>query len=238
MKQTILLFCLFTITSFALLIIKIVLRQQIQYHDKNFKVGNMQLLGNCERQNDYFSIEQNKNKLFTVVADGLTDLPAGKFASVTAVEMMKYNYHNIEKYANAIEYFKQSFGDIDDSIHRNISGNKTGTAVICAIINKKTLQWASIGRCGFYIYRNGELLSVNHNGDTDKRITHGTLLCKNNDVLLFCTEGVYQGASELELAEILSTKQHPYEKAMLLSKIIQQKGYQYQKNATAVIIEI
>ena len=239
MRQTIVTFYLFLIVLLALFIIKIIVYyQMIYYNDNKFKIGNAQILGNCERQNDYFSVKQYQNKLFAVVADGLTDLPTGKFASVMAVEMMKYYYDNMNDDANLIEYFKKSFGDIEDSIHRNIVGNKTGTAIICAVIIKKTLQWASIGGCGFYIYRNGELLSVNHNGDSDKRMIHGTLLCKKNDILLFCTEGIYKGASELELKEILSTKQHPYKKAMLLSNIIKQKGYISQKNGTAVIVEI
>ena len=101
---------------------------------QNYKIGNAQLLGNCEQQNDYFATEQNQNNLFVVVADGLTDLPAGRFASVIAVETLKYNYHHIEKYRNLLDCFKQSFGDIDYSIHKNITGNKTGAAVICSVI--------------------------------------------------------------------------------------------------------
>ena len=113
-----------------------------------YKIGNAQLLGNCEQQNDYFATEQSKNNLFVVVADGLTDLPAGRFASVIAVETLKYNYHNIEKYRNLLDYFKHSFGDIDYSIHKNVTGNKAGTAVICGMIKNKKLVWANVGSCG------------------------------------------------------------------------------------------
>ncbi len=203
---------------------------------QNYKIGNAQLLGNCEQQNDYFATEQNQNNLFVVVADGLTDLPAGRYASVIAVETLKYNYHHIEKYSNLLDCFKQSFGDIDYSIHKNITGNKTGAAVICSVIKNKKLVWASVGTCSLYLYRKGKIIPV-HN-EVQKRIEYGTLQCKKRDVLLFCTEGIDKGSSELELKEILSMKKHPYDKAVLLTERIKKRGYSYQKNGTTVIIEI
>ena len=62
---------------------------------QNYKIGNAQLLGNCEQKYDYFATEQNQNNLFVVVADGLTDLPAGRFASVicsgnTQIQLSSY----------------------------------------------------------------------------------------------------------------------------------------------------
>lgn len=203
---------------------------------QKYKIGNAQLLGNCEQQNDYFVTEQNKNSLFVVLADGLTDLPAGKFASVIAVETMKYNYHHITKYNNTLDYFKQSFGDIDYSIPKNITGNKTGTAVICGIITDKKLVWASVGRCSLYLCRKGKIIPIHD--EVNKRIEYGTVECKKKDTLLFCTEGVEKGSSELEFKEILSSKQHPYDKAILLTERIRKRGYYNQKNGTAVIIEI
>ena len=201
-----------------------------------YKIGNAQLLGNCEQQNDYFATEQSKNNLFVVVADGLTDLPAGRFASVIAVETLKYNYHNIEKYRNLWDYFKHSFGDIDYNIHKNVTGNKAGAAVICGIIKNKKLMWANVGSCGLYLCRKGKIIPIHD--EVKKRMEFGTLECKKRDVLLFCTEGIEKGSSELEFKEILSMKKHPYDKAVLLTERIKNRGYSYQKNGTAVIIEI
>lgn len=203
---------------------------------QNYKIGNAQLLGNCRQQNDYFATEQNQNSVFVVVADGLTDLPAGRFASVIAVETLKYNYHHMEKYKNLLDYFKQSFGDIDYNIHKNITGNKIGTAVICSIIRGKKLVWANVGSCGLYLCRKGKIIPIHD--EVKKRMEYGTLECKKRDVLLFCTEGIEKGSSELEFKEILSMKKHPYDKAVLLTERIKKRGYSYQKNGTVVIVEI
>ncbi|HIT87100.1 MAG TPA: protein phosphatase 2C domain-containing protein [Candidatus Coprocola pullicola] len=244
--QQIVLFCFFIVILIVLLLL-IVIKLKLsyglksdskEYAEKNFKIGNMQLLGNCQQQNDYFAIEQDKDTVFTVIADGLTDLPSGKFASVIAVETMKYNYHHMINYSGLLDYFKQSFQDIEESMSRNITGNKIGVAVLCGMITGKTLKWAAIGGCSLYLYRKGEIFSVNNNASTDTAMEYGSIKCKKKDVLLFCTEGIYKGVSELELKEILSKKEHSYKKAMLLSRIIQQKGYTHQKNATAIIIEI
>lgn len=203
---------------------------------QNYKIGNAQLLGNCGQQNDYFATEQNQNSVFVVVADGLTDLPVGRFASVIAVEILKYNYHHMEKYKNLLDYFKQSFGDIDYNIHKNITGNKVGTAVICSIIRGKKLVWANVGSCGLYLCRKGKIIPIHD--EVKKRMEYGILECKKRDVLLFCTEGIEKGSSELEFKEILSMKKHPYDKAVLLTERIKKRGYSYQKNGTVVIIEI
>lgn len=203
---------------------------------QNYKIGNAQLLGNCEQQNDYFAAKQDKNNLLIIVADGLTDLPAGRFASVIAVETLKYNYQHIEKYQNALDYLKQSFGDIDYSIPKNITGNQTGAAVICGIIQNKKLAWANVGSCSLYLCRKGKIIPIHD--EVKKRMEYGTLECKKRDVLLFCTEGIKKGSSELEFKEILSMKKHPYDKAVLLTERIKKRGYSYQKNGTAVIVEI
>ncbi|MEY8322082.1 protein phosphatase 2C domain-containing protein [Lachnospiraceae bacterium 46-61] len=208
----------------------------MSFFSQNYKIGNAQLLGNCEQQNDYFATEQSQNNLFVVVADGLTDLSTGRFASVIAVETLKYNYHHIEKYRSLLDYFKQSFGDIDYSIHKNITGNKAGTAVICSVIKDKKLVWANVGGCGLYLCRKGKIIPI-HN-EVKKRIEYGTLECKKRDVLLFCTEGIEKGSSELEFKEILSMKKHPYDKAVLLTERIKNRENAYQKNGTAVIVEI
>lgn len=208
------------------------------YGNQRFQLGNAQLLGNCAHQNDYFSIEENEKQLFIVIADGLTDRPEGKRASVMAVEAMKYHYHHIAMYQGMEDYFKQSFGDIEYGIHKSSAANKTGAAVFCSILVGKALYWAAIGSCGFYLYRKGEIRLVNGRGETNNRMEYGTLQCKKRDVLLFCTEGVFQCVSELELKEILSKEKHPYEKAMDLINRIGHKGYAYQKNATAIIVEI
>ena len=44
--------------------------------------------------------------------------------------------------------------------------------------------------------------------------------CKKEMFLLFCTEGIDKGSSELELKEILSMKNTLYDKAVLLTERI------------------
>ena len=72
----------------------------------------------------------------------------------------------------------------------------------------KQLAWANVGSCSLYLCRKGKIIPIHD--EVKKRMEYGTLECKKRDVLLFCTEGINKGSSELELKEILSMKKHPY----------------------------
>ena len=143
---------------------------------------------------------------------------------------------NIEIYGTISGGSVQDLDTILYSIHKNITGNKAGTAVICGMIKNKKLMWANVGSCGLYLCRKGKIIPIHD--EVKKRMEYGTLECKKRDVLLFCTEGIEKGSSELEFKEILSMKKHPYDKAVLLTERIKNRGYSYQKNGTAVIVEI
>lgn len=235
---------IFMIIIFLILVILIVIKlnfnkimdfeNEKKLFSDDIKIGNVQVLGKCKMQNDYFAVENINNSLFSVIADGLTDKESGKFAAVTAVEILKYNYET-NNYKDMKQFFKMSFGDINRRLKEDTYGNKTGTTILCAVIKDNIIEWASVGNCALLLYRKKEIFKIN---DIKKNeYEFGKLKINKKDIIVMCTDGAYESLDETEIIDVLSNKEHPYNKTIKLSKIIQNKNYRYQDNATIVIIE-
>lgn len=200
----------------------------------DIKVGNAQVLGKCKMQNDYFAVNNINNSLFSAVADGLTDKESGKFAAVTAVEILKYNYEN-NSYKDTKQFFKMSFGDINKRLKEDTYDNKTGTTILCIVIKDNIMEWASVGNCALLLLRKKEIFKIN---DIKKNeYEFGKLKINKKDIILMCTDGAYESLDETEIISVMSNKEHPYNKTIELSKIIQNKNYRHQDNATMIVIE-
>lgn len=233
-------YVLMTIILIILIMVKLNLNKKINFDNEenlffnNIKVGNAQILGKCKMQNDYFAVNNINNSLFTVIADGLTDKESGKFAAVTAVEILKYNYEN-NNYNNINQFFKMSFGDINKRLKEDTFNNKTGAAVLCIILKDNIVEWASVGNCTLLLFRKKEIFKIN---DVKKNeYEFGKLKINKKDIIFLCTDGAYKSLDETEIINVLSNKKHPYNKTIELSNIIQNKNYRHQDNATIIVIE-
>lgn len=197
-------------------------------------IGNAQIKGVKEFQNDYFSVEYSNKYILVVIADGLTDKPEGRYAAELSVNILRENFNNIVSYKNIEEYFKNSFGDINRVLNKALE-NKTGTAVIAAVIGKNFIEWASIGSCALYLCEDNDILKINGNENNSAEFDKMRLIKKNR--ILLCTDGVFKSLEEKEIAESMAEKISTYDKAMKMAELIKNKGLKYQDNATLVIIE-
>ncbi|WP_058486179.1 PP2C family protein-serine/threonine phosphatase [Defluviitalea phaphyphila] len=244
-----LLFILFVVV-FILILLKIILIKKdqifldsgtyksIDYSLSNgIKIGNMQLIGQKDEQNDYFSVINKDNSLLAVIADGISNKKIGKYASVITVDILKKNFYNSNFFdINDIkEYFTVSFEEINNRLNDNIYGNKVGVTLACAIVKNGWLYFTSIGSCMLLLYRDKEIIYLTDINQKENNIKNISL--KKDDIVILCSNGVYQSLTEVEIIREIEKNLHPYDKAMNLARKIQKKGYIHQDNATLILIE-
>lgn len=197
-------------------------------------IGNAQIKGIKEFQNDYFSVEYSKKYILAVISDGLTDKFEGRYAAELSVNMLKENFKNIKNYMDIKEYFKNSFEDINNVLNK-VWGNKIGTVVLAVIVGKNFIEWVSVGNCALYLYRNGEIFRIDDSKGTS--VNFGKTRFRRKDKILLCTDGVYKSLKEKEITNSMREKIPTYDKAMKMSGLIKSKSLKYQDNATLVIVE-
>ncbi len=90
---------------------------------------------------------------------------------------------------NIEEYFKNSFKDINRILNK-AQENKTGTAVLAAIVGKNFIEWASIGSCALYLCEDNDILKINGNENNSAEFDKMRLIKKNG--ILLCTDGVFK----------------------------------------------
>lgn len=185
-----------------------------------------------ESQNDYFTILEKNNALFIAVADGLSDKKTGRKAAVSSIKILRNNFVYLDSYQNIKLFFKNSFGDIHNYL-KIIKSNKAGAVILCAVVMKNKVEWSSMGNCALFLYRKKELIRLNK----QEMIQFETCEIKKKEILLFCTQGVYKSLTEMDMICVLSEKINAYEKAQKLSKMIIDKKYSYQDNATIIVLE-
>lgn len=185
-----------------------------------------------ESQNDYFMILEKNNTVFVAVADGLSDEKIGRKAAISSLEIFKNNFLNLNSYKNMEQFFKNSFGDIHNHL-KIITSNKAGAVILCAVIRENKVEWSSMGNCALFLYRKKEFIQLNK----QNRFEFETYKVKTKEIFLFCTQGVYKSLTEMDMVSVLSRKTNAYEKAQELSKIIMDKKYKYQDNATIIVLE-
>lgn len=185
-----------------------------------------------ESQNDYFVILEENNTLFVAVADGLSDKKIGRKAAISSIEIFKNNFLNLDYYENVKIFFKSSFGDIHNYL-KNVKSNKAGAVILCAVTRKNKVEWSSMGNCALFLYRKKELIRLNK----QEMLEFETYEIKKKEILLFCTQGIYKSLTEMDIVNILSQKISAYEKAQNLTKMIINKKYSYQDNATVIVLE-
>ena len=229
---------------FVLVILKLTIfktkKEKVYNHSEDgIKIGNAQLIGQRESQNDYFSVIGGKTRqdhLFAVIADGITNKKTGRYSAIITVDVLKTNFLN-RTYLNLgiDEYYKKSFKEIKKKLHNYIQGNKVGATLISVIIKNHILYYASIGNCLLLICRKGELFTINDINSNEIQINNFPLT--QGDIVMLCSKGVYESLMEMEiLCELMETK-HPYNKCQNLMRQVLRKGEKNQDNATIIIVE-
>jgi serine/threonine protein phosphatase PrpC len=198
-------------------------------------IGNAQLLGHNDYQNDYFAVIEKENTLMAVVADGRGDKPDGKYTSVMAIEMFKKNFDDYLLNNDAKAFFNKSIFQLKKAISDTVTNNNTGVKLITLIIKQNNIEVLSIGDCVGFVVRNRQIIYINTLYNSDLLIKQFQL--KNKDKVVICTRALFDGLSENELIHRIDTKQHPQYKCESIIKLVYNKKEVNGQNGTIIILE-
>jgi len=139
-------------------------------------VGNKQIIGSREEQQDNFGISEFSpgkdipaKGVLAIVADGMGGLQGGTQASLIAVRTALDVFAEYSGNQNSRDLLKSAFKKSDDqlknfAIELNAEGN-CGTTGVAVLINLNGLHWISVGDSRIYLLRKKILtcLTQDHN---------------------------------------------------------------------------
>jgi len=199
-------------------------------------VGNAQLIGQREYQNDYFSTLTYEGCFLAVIADGLTDKPAAKTAAIITVDTLRKNFKLDRHIHIGFErYVKESLYEVQKMLRAENYANITGATLIAMLIRDGIMHFASLGDCSLFIYRRHELMPLNRTYSTMMEIKRMAL--DKKDIAILCSKGARESLTEMEIIWQMEQKIHPYSKCQNLISLIRSKSLTYQDNATIVVAE-
>jgi serine/threonine protein phosphatase PrpC len=156
------------------------------------------------------SVLINKEKKVCAIADGVTSGVKGKEASQIAVHSIDL-YTEPEKLNQLVEY-----------AHKKVSKLAfypyySATTLVIGAIQKQSLYIASVGDSSAFLKRGNKIQLLTESdrlgvaslsyaiGTNIKEIHRNEIKLQENDILLFCTDGVTDNLNESELASLMDT---------------------------------
>ena len=148
-----------------------------------FDLGNARILGDREKQEDYFASLPMNNGLLCIVADGMGGYEGGEIASSLSVKSF-------------IQFFKENFREdkipellilATDYANETLAQEKEqdsalaemGNTLVATYTDKKTLYWVNVGDSILYRYRDAKLvrISADHSvaGELQAKVEEGQI---------------------------------------------------------------
>lgn len=124
-------------------------------------IGNAQIIGKREEQEDSFASISTGNGVLAVLADGIGGYAKGKMASSIVVETFLHEFSKPGNIPSMEDFFVTASGISNSKVLEKARGMKTGTTLVSAVISGDLLYWASMGDSAVILYRKGELLHLN-----------------------------------------------------------------------------
>lgn len=124
-------------------------------------IGNAQIMGRRQKQEDSFATAETEYGTIAIVADGIGGLSNGKLASTLAVQAVLEEFQKGDMTANP-DYFFQNAARKANSIVKNtfrdISG---GTTLMIVVIVRSVLYFGFVGDSMVGIYRKKRFIPLN-----------------------------------------------------------------------------
>jgi protein phosphatase len=147
-------------------------------------IGNAQIVGQRENQEDYFATLPIAQGILCIVADGMGGYEGGEIASRICVkefiESFKLNLKE-DKYLNTM--FSDSLQHIHNYLKSEIKKNPTledmGSTIISVLIREDSIMWINVGDSPMYRIRDNQLQRINANhsvaGDLEFKLNNGEI---------------------------------------------------------------
>ena len=126
-----------------------------------FDIGNAQIIGNREKQDDSFGMSLRPYAVFAMVADGIGGYQDGKLASEIAVATYINEFEKRDVTENLTYFFQKSAVLANSNIRDEFGEVKGGTTQVSVVIVEDRMYWSSVGDSNIAVLRNGRLIEVN-----------------------------------------------------------------------------
>lgn len=146
-------------------------------------IGNAQLLGERDNQEDYFATSPILGGMLCLVADGMGGYEGGEVASRLGAHRFIGHFSAAMPHLCPLDNLEASLQAAHEAIREHIRAHPDleamGTTLIAAVIRDNSLMWLNVGDSPLYRFRNGTLtrLNANHSiaGELALQVAAGTI---------------------------------------------------------------
>lgn len=125
---------------------------------KGYETGACKTIGSREIQSDYFAIEENRNGLMAVLADGMGREAGGRIASKTVIRVFQETFREYNMLDHPSYFFQKTFQTANREILKQLDEGRGRAAVGAVMIQQGFLYYALVGNVKAAVYRNHELV--------------------------------------------------------------------------------
>lgn len=124
-------------------------------------IGNAQIIGTREKQDDSFATSVKPYGVMGIVADGIGGYINGNIASEITVETYLDEFEKRDVTENISYYFQKSAVLSNDRIRDEFGEVTGGTTQVSVVLMDDKMFWSSVGDSNIAVFRNGRLIEVN-----------------------------------------------------------------------------
>lgn len=124
-------------------------------------IGNAQIIGTREKQDDSFATSIMPYGVMAIVADGIGGYINGNLASKIAVETYLDEFERRNATDNISYYFQTSAVLSNGRIRDEFGEAKGGTTAVAVVLAEGKMYWSSVGDSNIAVIRNRRLIEIN-----------------------------------------------------------------------------
>lgn len=124
-------------------------------------IGNAQIIGTREKQDDSFATSIMPYGVMAIVADGIGGYINGNLASKIAVETYLDEFERRNATDNISYYFQTSAVLSNGRIRDEFGEAKGGTTAVAVVLTEGKMYWTSVGDSNIAVIRNKRLIEIN-----------------------------------------------------------------------------
>ena len=124
-------------------------------------IGNAQIIGTREKQDDSFATSFQEYGLMAIVADGIGGYINGNLASQIAVETYLDEFEKRDVTDNLSYFFQTTAVLANERIRDEFGEAKGGTTVVSVVLIEDKMYWTSVGDSNIAVLRGGRLIEIN-----------------------------------------------------------------------------
>lgn len=124
-------------------------------------IGNAQIIGTREKQDDSFATSLQEYGLMAIVADGIGGYINGNLASQIAVETYLDEFEKRDVTDNLSYFFQTTAVLANERIRDEFGEAKGGTTVVSVVLIEDKMYWTSVGDSNIAVLRGGRLIEIN-----------------------------------------------------------------------------